>query len=42
MKTVPSTMSGKTVIAFLRHSNVEELNWLIDLPFTDQDQVQLT
>ncbi len=42
IKTVPSTMSGKTVIAFLRHSNVKEFNWLIDLPFTDQDQVQLT
>jgi hypothetical protein len=33
-------MTGQTVIAFLRYSNIEDFCCVNDLPFTVQDQVK--
>ena len=40
LKTVSPTMTGQTVIAFLRYSNIEDFTCVNDLPFTVQDQVK--
>jgi hypothetical protein len=37
-----TTMSGQTVIALLRHSNVDNLNCLFAVPFTEQQLVRTT
>ena len=43
LRNVPATaMSGQTVIALLRHSNVDNLNCLFAVPFTDLQLVRTT